>query len=111
MQILNQIPIMEAILSARANLALCITVVVLFVIFLLFASNDTKVSNCLTILCAFLFFCVWMGLIVGNCKKKPTGRYKYECLIDDKTPYAEICDKYDVVDRRGEIWILEDKEE
>ena len=111
MQILNQIPIMEAILSERADLALCITVVVLFVMALFFVSNNTKVFNCLTILCTFLFFCVLVGLIVGNCKKKPTGRYQYECLIDDETPCADIYDKYDVVDRRGEIWVLEDKEE
>lgn len=111
MQILNQIPIMESILSERANLALCITVVVLFVIFLLFASNDTKASNCLEILCTFLFFLCLAGLLAGNCKKKTTGRCQYECLIDDETPYADICDKYDVVDRRGEIWVLEDKEE
>lgn len=111
MQILNQIPIMEPILSKRADLALCITVVVLFVMALWFASNNTKASNCLGILCTFLFCLCMACLLVGNCKQKPTGRYQYECLIDDETSCAEIYDKYDVVDRRGEIWVLEDKNE
>ena len=111
MQILNQIPIMEPILSAKAGFVLCITVVVLFVMALWFASNNTKASNCLGILCAFLFCLCMAGLLVGSCKKKPTGRYQYECLIDDETPYAEIYNKYDVVDQRGSILVLEDKEE
>lgn len=111
MQILNQTPIMEPTLSARAGLALCITVAVLFVMALWFASNNTKATSCLAILCTFLFCLCLAGFLVGSCRKKPTGRYQYECLIDDGTPCAEIYDKYDIVDRRGEIWILEDKEE
>lgn len=111
MQILNQIPIMEPILAAKQELALCILIVVLFVMALWFASNNTKATSCLAILCTFLFCLCLAGLLVGSCKQKPTGRYQYECLIDDETPCAEIYDKYDIVDRRGKIWILEDKEE
>lgn len=40
---------------------------------------------------------------------KETGRSRYECAIDDTTSFIEIMENYDVVDRRGDIWILEDK--
>lgn len=40
---------------------------------------------------------------------KETGKNRYECLIDDKTPFVEVAENYDIVDRRGDLWILEDK--
>lgn len=65
-------------------------------------------------------FCVITGIIllvicggacfVGSVINKPSGRYQYECLIDDTVPYTEIYEKYDVVEQRGSIWVLEDKE-
>lgn len=47
---------------------------------------------------------------VGSIFEKSSGRYQYECLIDDTISYTEIYDKYDVVEQRGSIWVLEDKE-
>lgn len=40
---------------------------------------------------------------------KETGRSRYECLIDDTTPFVEVVENYDIVGRRGDLWILEDK--
>lgn len=39
-----------------------------------------------------------------------TGRYRYECTIDKTAPFNEIYEKYNVIEQRGDIWILEDKE-
>lgn len=41
----------------------------------------------------------------------PTGRYRYECLINEDTSIVEIYNQYNIVERRGDIWVLEDKEE
>lgn len=38
------------------------------------------------------------------------GYTQYECLIDDSVSFAEVYDKYIVVEQRGDIWVLEDKE-
>lgn len=40
-----------------------------------------------------------------------TDRYKYECAIDDSVSISELYDHYDVVEQRGDIWVLKDKEE
>ena len=40
-----------------------------------------------------------------------TGRYRYEVTVDDDVTFDEIVDKYDVIEQRGEIWVLEDKGE
>lgn len=36
---------------------------------------------------------------------------RYECAIDDTASFIEIMENYDVIDRRGDIWILEDKDD
>ena len=39
-----------------------------------------------------------------------TGRYRYECKINDSVSFNEINDKYDIIEQNGKIIILEDKE-
>lgn len=39
-----------------------------------------------------------------------TDRKRYEVIIDDSVTFHEIYEKYKVIDQRGDIWILEDKE-
>lgn len=44
-------------------------------------------------------------------KRVPTGRCQYEATIDDTVSFTELNDQYEVIEQRGKIWILEDKEE
>ena len=46
-----------------------------------------------------------------NSKGEPTGRYKYEVKINDSTTFKEVTDNYKIIDNRGEIWMLEDKDD
>ena len=36
-------------------------------------------------------------------------RNQYECIIDDGVNINEVYENYNVIERRGEIWVLEDK--
>ena len=38
-----------------------------------------------------------------------TGEYQYECIIDDSVPYNEVIENYNIIEQRGDIWVLEDK--
>lgn len=38
-----------------------------------------------------------------------TGHYYYECVIEDTASFNEIMNTYEVVDQRGDIWVLKDK--
>lgn len=38
-----------------------------------------------------------------------TGEYRYECIIDDSVPYNEIIENYNIIEQRGNIWVLEEK--
>lgn len=40
-----------------------------------------------------------------------TGRYEYEAIISEDVSFTELYEKYEVVEQRGEIWVLKDKEE
>lgn len=39
-----------------------------------------------------------------------TGKYKYECTIDESVSFNELYEKYEIVEQRGSIWVLKDKE-
>ena len=43
--------------------------------------------------------------------KVETGLYKYEAIIDDDVSFTELYEQYDLIARRGEIYILQDKED
>lgn len=53
---------------------------------------------------------IWMALneIIPGA---PTGRYKYEVKISDPTTFKEVTDNYKIIDNRGQIWVLEDKDD
>ena len=43
--------------------------------------------------------------------KVPTGRYEYEATLDDTVNLKEVCERYEVVETKGDIYVLRDKEE
>lgn len=38
-----------------------------------------------------------------------TGHYYYECVIEDTASFNEIMDTYEIIDQRGDIWVLKDR--
>lgn len=36
-------------------------------------------------------------------------RNQYECIIDDSVSINEVYENYNVIERRGDIWVLEEK--
>lgn len=36
-----------------------------------------------------------------------TGRYRYECVIEDTASFNEIMNTYEIVEQRGDIWVFE----
>lgn len=35
---------------------------------------------------------------------------RYECLIDESVSMTEVYERYEIIEQRGDIWVLEDKE-
>lgn len=106
MTIVNQYPVLE---SGPAWLGLllgiCCTVCGLIVI--------------LALLNKMYGLAIWIEVVSALCliglilviRGKPTGKTRYECLIDNTTSFVEVTENYEIVGRRGDLWILEDKDE
>ena len=53
---------------------------------------------------------VLAGVAVYSVTLEPTGRCRYECLIDESVSAVELNERYVIKEKRGEIYVIEDKE-
>lgn len=107
--VLNQTPVMEGIISGWTILALSIGGLALFVACLIFDCWHTLVGVRICGVLCIICFVVFAVLIIWW-PTEPTGRYQYECLIDESVSMTEVYERYEVIEQRGDIWVLEDKE-
>lgn len=79
---------------------------VFFILFL--TSNTVKTIN----LCGIMFTCFFVIALVSWFIGRigfPDRTIQYECVVEDSVSIVELYEKYDVVERRGDIWVLEEK--
>ena len=67
----------------------------------------TSISIWIFGLCLFGALCV---TIAYKEFKIPSDRYQYEAIIQDDVSIHEVYKNYDVIEKKGKKWILEDKE-
>ena len=77
---------------------------------LMLNSNDKGVIIFGTI---SLLAMIAMPIIVITSKShwRTNERNQYECIIDDSVSINEVYENYNVIERRGDIWVVEDKEQ
>ena len=103
---ISAVPLWVDVIGIIAVMVFAISLIILLIsVYKLW--NVSFIVSIITMLISFIFIIV-LGV---NDIEKPTGRYRYEATIDESVSITEIYDRYKVVDRRGDIWILEDKEE
>lgn len=107
MTIVNQYPIMEPVISPWVLLVLICSTGISVLIALAFQERNCVLGFSLVVLALVLCGIFCYGLFA----KVESGRNRYECLIDDTVPFVEVVENYDVVSQRGDLWILEDKNE
>lgn len=112
MTILNQYEILKNVTPTWWY----IVSVVLVVAVIVMASIENKTNSSsllLTVSLTVIFGLIWTWVVRPIVTKEdtPTGRYRYECTIDDDASFVDIAEKYVVVEQRGDLWILEDKDE
>lgn len=56
-----------------------------------------------------IMVCIVLPAITTQTVSNPINRY--ECIIDDDYPAKEINEKYDIIEIKGDIWVLQDREE
>lgn len=64
--------------------------------------------------CIFILIFSVVGIVVcgslSDTFTVPNGEVRYEVLINDDTSFTEVIEKYDIIEQRGEIFVLEEKE-
>ena len=107
MTIVNQYPVMEPVMSPWVFLVLiCSAGISVLIAFLAFQERNC-VLGFLVVLAIVLSGISFYGLSA----KIESGRNRYECLIDDTVSFVEVAENYNIVSQRGELWILEDRDE
>lgn len=106
MTIVNQYPIMELMTPVWVILLLCIvTCVFAFLATKPLIEKDWRIASVL--------FGVTLVFGIASCLaaniKQEGKRNRYECLINNTISFVEVAENYDIVEQRGDLWILEDK--
>ena len=108
MTIVNQYPVMESVISPWILLVLsCFACLSLYITISAFQESSCGLGFSLVALALVLGGIICYGIFA----EVESGRNRYECLIDDTVPFVEVVENYDVVSQRGELWILEDRDE
>ena len=87
---------------------LAIGIVCIVALVLMLNSKDTGVPIFGTIC---LLAMIAMPIIIDTSEShwRTNERNQYECIIDDSVSINEVYENYNVIERRGDIWVLEDK--
>lgn len=107
MTILNQTEILECSYPAIIAGLIIAAILAIYAAGFVYVNNKSRVS----LICCFLAVLLLLSAPILCSITSPTGRYRYEGLIDEDMSMAEIYDQYNIVEKRGDIWVLEDKEE
>lgn len=112
MTILNQYEILKNVIPTWWIITLMALIVFIFIMTII-ATESASRSALAVLSFAIIFTIVWGWVVRPIVTKEdtPTGRYRYECTIDDDASFIDIYEKYIVVEQRGDLWILEDKDE
>lgn len=51
-----------------------------------------------------------VALIAYDIVKYPTDKYEYECVIDESVSMTEFFDRYEIIEQRGEIYVIREKD-
>lgn len=78
---------------------------------LMLNSNDTGVPIFFGTISLLAMIAIPIIVITSNSHWRTNERNQYECIIDDSVSINEVYEKYNVIERRGDIWVLEDKEQ
>lgn len=86
---------------------LCMFAMAVFFIELLTGDTQKKI-NIAGIGFACTLVLIFIFLVVGK-TVAPKRIMQYECTIDSDVSFVELYEKYDVIEQRGDIWVLEEK--
>lgn len=112
MTILYNEPIIEHGISYAVSQILTIIGCIAAIVFICISmETDSKASKfCCGASIAVFVLSLCMFLRISYYESFGSGRFRHEVLIEEGYPLEKVYDSYIIKDRKGEIWVLEDKE-
>jgi ABC-type transport system involved in multi-copper enzyme maturation permease subunit len=104
-EILNKTVVTES--PDWINMVIPCSLILSLLFFIILVNTD---SQFMLILSGVLVAFIIIGDIILSFYEEPTDRCRYEVTLDKTVTIEELSENYNIVDQRGEIWILEDKE-
>ena len=105
LEVLNKTVVTET--PYWGEIFVCSSIFLIVIFFIILANTNSTVLQ--TISAVLIVLTIIIDAILCSFEV-PTDRYRYEVTIDKNVTLEEIYENYDVIEQRGEIWILEDKE-
>lgn len=107
MEILYQEPIMALTYACQALITFLVVIgAVSFITCVV--SNDKKIWKPTGIIALIVLIVSCLLLTIGP--KTETGRYEYMVQFNDDVSFVEVYEKYEVLEQRGNVWTIQDKE-
>lgn len=107
--ILNTVEITETplciIITCAVSLLICVCSISLN------SMSITDIGENISMVLAIISGVVFIISYVLLHYEQPTGKYEYEVIIDDTVSVADLHKHYEVIEQRGDIFVLRDKEE
>lgn len=108
MNVINKTPIKEPYLLPFWLLLLGGTVVAICGVYLWWKKNNPRKKLGISFYISGMII-MFTSIIPMNIINKETGRYTYECTMEDNVSAKYICDNFNIISVEDDVWIIEDK--
>lgn len=106
MEILNTTVVTETVSWYVPAIFIC--GILACICFMILSNTCNDVVGLVSFIVIFTFIGAMLYIGISE-PQVETDRKRYEVILDESVSLIEIYDKYDVIEQRGKIWILEDK--
>lgn len=92
------------------NISDVVLMIVVILIMSLVLSLIISEGNGAIFLLSFILIAGLVSILVLPKCIRDTKHYQYEVLLEDNYSAKDLIEKYEIVEQRGDIWVIKDKE-
>ena len=109
--ILNQTEVMELTPLATTTVVI-LTIISLISCIAFFIADYVMASSTCPVILGFISISSLISvLVISILSPKHLTGYEYEATMDENVSMKEVYERYEIVEQRGDIWVLRDKED